>query len=74
MEQSITPSEIKKLSVAERILIVEEIWDSIAVEHESVHVTEAQKAELDRRIASCDASPDEGKSWQEIKRRLETAK
>jgi putative addiction module component (TIGR02574 family) len=74
MEQSITPSEIKKLSVAERILIVEEIWDSIAAEHESVHVTEAQKAELDRRIASCDASPDEGKSWQEIKRRLETAK
>ena len=34
----------------------------------------AQKAELDRRLASCDASPNEGKSWEEIKRRLETAK
>lgn len=74
MEQSLTPSEIKKLSVAERILIVEEIWDSIAAEQEAVHVTEAQKAELDRRLASCDASPNEGKSWEEIKRRLETAK
>ena len=74
MEQSLTPSEIKKLSVAERILIVEEIWDSIAAEQESVQVTDAQKAELDRRIASCDASPNEGKSWQEIRRRLETAK
>jgi putative addiction module component (TIGR02574 family) len=74
MEQSLTPSEIKKLSVAERILIVEEIWDSIAAEQEAVQVTEAQKAELDRRLASCDASPNEGKSWEEIKRRLETAK
>ena len=70
MEQSFTPSELKKLTVAERILIVEEIWDSIAAEQESVKVTEAQKAELDRRIASCDASPNEGKSWEEIKRRL----
>ena len=74
MEQSLTPSDIKKLSVAERILIVEEIWDSIAAEQEAVHVTEAQKAELDRRLASCDASPNDGKSWEEIKRRLETAK
>jgi putative addiction module component (TIGR02574 family) len=74
MEQCMTPSEIKKLSVAERILIVEEIWDSIAAEQESVQVTESQKTELDRRIASCDASPDEGKSWEEIKRRLETLK
>ncbi len=74
MEQCLTPSEIKKLSVAERILIVEEIWDSIAAEQESVQLTEAQKTELDRRIASCDASPNEGKSWEEIKRRLETSK
>ena len=74
MEQSLTPSEIKKLSVAERILIVEEIWDSIAAEQESVQVTEAQKAELDRRIASYDASPNEGKPWQEIRRRLESTK
>ena len=61
-------------TAAERILIVEEIWDSIAAEQEAVQVTEAQEAELDRMLASCDASPNEGKSWKEIKRRLETAK
>ncbi|MGA3117470.1 MAG: addiction module protein [Syntrophobacteraceae bacterium] len=70
MERCLTPSEIKKLSVAERILIVEEIWDSIAAEQESVQLTEAQKTELDRRITSCDSSPNEGRSWEEIKRRL----
>jgi putative addiction module component (TIGR02574 family) len=70
VEHNLTTSEIKKLSVAERILIVEEIWDSIAAEQESVQLTEAQKTELDRRITSCDSSPDEGQSWEEIKRRL----
>ena len=70
MERCLTPSEIKKLSVAERILIVEEIWDSIAAEQESVQLTEAQKTGLDRRITSCDSSPNEGRSWEEIKRRL----
>ena len=70
MEHNLTTSEKKKLSVAERILIVEEIWDSIAAEQESVQLTEAQKTELDRRITSCDSSPNEGRSWEEIKRRL----
>ena len=74
MEQNLTPAGIKKLSVAERILIVEEIWDSVAAEQGSLQVTGAQKTELDKRIASFDESPDEGKSWEEIKRRLETSK
>jgi putative addiction module component (TIGR02574 family) len=74
MERSIAPSEIKKLSIAERILMVQEIWDSIAAEQESIPVTEAQKAELDRRVASYEASPNEGKSWEEIKRRLKASK
>ncbi len=74
MEQCLRPSEIRKLSVAERILIVEEIWDSIAAEQESVQVTEAQKTILDSRIASSNASPEEGKSWEEVKRRLETSR
>jgi putative addiction module component (TIGR02574 family) len=74
MERSLTPSEIRKLSVAERILIVEEIWDSIAADQESMEVTEAQKEELDRRIASHNAAPNHGKSWEETRDRLKAAK
>lgn len=74
MERCLAPSEIKKLSVAERILMVQEIWDSIAAEQASLPVSEAQKAELDGRIASYDASPNEGKSWEEIKVRLKDSK
>lgn len=74
MERSLTPSEIKKLSVAERILLVEDIWDSIAEEQESMETSAAQKDELDRRIAAYNAFPDEGRSFEEIKSRLKAEK
>ncbi len=74
MERSLTPSEIKKSSVAERILIVEEILDSIAADQELLEVTEAQKKELDRRLALHDANPNQGKSWEETRDRLKAAK
>jgi putative addiction module component (TIGR02574 family) len=33
-------------------------------------LTPAQKAELDRRLAAHQASPDRGISWNDLKRRL----
>lgn len=74
MERSLTPSEIKKLSVAERMLIVEEIWDSIVADQESMEVSEAQKEELDRRLALHNSAPGQGKTWEEIRDRLKAAK
>jgi putative addiction module component (TIGR02574 family) len=59
--------EAKKLSVPERILLVEEIWDSIAEENECFQLTESQKEELDRRIESYQANPSQGRTWEEIK-------
>ena len=40
--------EISKLSTAEKILLVEEIWDDIAAERTN-DLTDAQKEELRRR-------------------------
>jgi len=74
MEHFETTQEIKKLSVAERIMIVEEIWDSIAADQESLEVTEAQRRELDRRLDAYHSSPKEGSSWGEVKRRVTTTK
>lgn len=60
-------SKLKKLSISERILIVEELWDSIAAEQEQIELTDKQREELDRRIADYNLSPDEGYSWSEVK-------
>ncbi len=56
-------NQIKKLSVAERILLVEEIWDSIARENEAFELSEAEKEELDRRSQSFS----QARTWEEIK-------
>jgi putative addiction module component (TIGR02574 family) len=61
---------IDRLSVAERLLRVEEIWDSIADEGNDLPLTESQKADLDRRIAAYDADRTAGSTWEEVKARL----
>ena len=43
---------IDRLSVGERIALVEEIWDSIAADAERSPLTEEQKQEVDRRLAA----------------------
>lgn len=59
--------QIQNLSISERILLVEDIWDSIAKENKSFDLTEEQKQELDRRLEFSRNNPNAGRSWDEIK-------
>lgn len=43
--------EIKRLSTPEKILLVEELWDSIASDESEVVVPQSHTAELDKRLA-----------------------
>jgi putative addiction module component (TIGR02574 family) len=63
---------IDQLSVAQRILLVEEIWDSIADEEAPIPLTEAQRQDLQRRIAAYEANPKAGSSWEDVKARCGT--
>ena len=71
MDQLSKPLVIDQLSLAERIVVVEQIWDSIAADQESVPVTAAQKEELDARLEAYRERPTEGASWEEVKARLQ---
>ena len=51
-------SEILKLSVAERIQLAEDIWDSIAAEPEALPLTPVQRDELRRRSTAYRQNPD----------------
>ncbi|OGU37563.1 MAG: hypothetical protein A2068_13590 [Ignavibacteria bacterium GWB2_35_6b] len=62
---------IKKLSVAERVLIIEDIWDSIVSSNKDLPITDEQKKELDSRLEAYHKNPNEGKSWKEIRDNLE---
>jgi putative addiction module component (TIGR02574 family) len=66
-----TGFDISKLSVAERIQLAEDLWDSVAAETGELPLTEAQAAELDRRLAALAGDPASGEPWEVVRARLE---
>jgi putative addiction module component (TIGR02574 family) len=66
---SSVPADIRQLPVAERITLVEALWDSIADDQSQLELTEAQKAELDRRLA-VRAGRSAASPWADVKRRI----
>jgi putative addiction module component (TIGR02574 family) len=63
-------AEILELPVAERIRLVELIWDSIAAVPEAVPVSDELKTELNRRLAEFEADPEAGSPWEEVRKRI----
>ncbi|HEV3024235.1 MAG TPA: addiction module protein [Pirellulales bacterium] len=61
------PVVIGELSVAERIVLVQDIWDSIEAETEDGPISPELGEELDRRLVAHRASPQERSTWEEVK-------
>src|SRR5574341_702344 len=61
--------DFSKLSVTERIQLAEDLWDSIP-ESADIPLTDAQKAELDRRLDDLEQHPDAGEPWEVVRARL----
>ena len=58
------------LSPAEKLQLVEDLWDDLAATPSEVPVHEWQKQELARRKANLMDKPASGLSWEEIKARV----
>jgi len=65
--------EILALPVAERVRLVEAVWDSISAVPEALPLTQWQKEELERRLAEFEADPDAGSSLEEVFARIRNA-
>lgn len=75
MSTSAISTEYLKLSVSERIQLVEDIWDSIAAEaSETIELSQAQKDELHRRVAEHRADPSTAIPWEQVRSRLFSGK
>lgn len=66
--------EINRLSIPEKILLVEELWDSIAAKATAVPVPASHMAELDKRLKRHAAHPGELLSLEELQLRIESRK
>lgn len=58
---------IDRLSVEDRLALVEEIWAGICADDVNFPLSDAQRTELNRRVADDDAFPDDVVPWDEIK-------
>ena len=67
MGVSVKTLGIDRLNVDERLALVEEIWATICADAKVFPLTDAQRAELDRRVADDDAFPDDVMPWDEVK-------
>ncbi len=71
---TLVKADVMTLSVPERIQLVADIWDSIAEAPESVPLTDAQKAELDRRLDAYHRDPEKGSPWTAVRERVQSRK
>ena len=59
--------DILKLPIAERILLAEAIWDSIAVENKEYPISDKELEMLEESWAEYKKNPQGSKNWEEVK-------
>lgn len=62
--------QVESWPVEDRLRLIEQIWDGLLGQEHEPGLSEAQKAEIDRRIAEDDAEPDDVLTWDEVKAEL----
>lgn len=63
-------SRLLELPPAERLQLVEALWESLLPFPEAVPVSEEVREELDRRLAAYRADPSSARPWAEVKDEL----
>lgn len=66
--------QIENLSVPEKILFIEDMWDSIASDDSAVPIPQSHMAELDRRLARHKSTTGTLLSLDELRTRVDSRK
>jgi putative addiction module component (TIGR02574 family) len=63
-------TQVFELTLSEKLQLLEDLWDSIALVPEQIPVLDWQKEELAKRKATYLQNPDSGSSWEAAKQRI----
>jgi putative addiction module component (TIGR02574 family) len=66
----ITATDTLELSIPERIQLVEDMWDTIAVKASSIELTDEEKSIIDERLEKYHQSPESGSPWEDAYKRI----
>ena len=67
--EALSHDEIVRMSPSERLALIAQLWDSL--EQHELPLSDAQQAELERRLASVDQDRRGGVTWEALKAELE---
>jgi putative addiction module component (TIGR02574 family) len=65
-----TLSELSRMTPAQKLLLVTELWDDLAAHPTEVPVSSAHLAELDQRMADYRRDPTQITTWEAIQQRI----
>lgn len=71
MSEAINREVYERLTVDEKIQLVQDIWDDIARMPKAIPLTPAQRDEAERRLREHRSSPDLAEDWDDVRRRIE---
>ena len=64
--------DIQSLSTPERILLAEQLWDSVREKSDEIEVTPEQVKLLEARLTALESDGDLGDTWENVKERIVT--
>jgi len=70
----LTATDALDLSIAERIQLVEDIWDTIVAQADRVELTEEEKKIIDERLKAYHQNSNLGSPWQDVFKRIVSKK
>ncbi len=68
--KKITATDTLTLSIPERIQLVEDIWDTIVTEADTIELTENEKRIIDERLEAYHRNPNLGSPWNDVFKRI----
>jgi putative addiction module component (TIGR02574 family) len=67
MTPTIQSLGLDKLSPADQLSLVHDLWDHIAATGPGPRLSDAQRADLRRRVAEDEANPEDAIPWEQVK-------
>lgn len=62
--------DIQSLSTPERILLAEELWESVRLKSDEIELSPEQIELLESRLSALDSDGELGDSWDKVKARV----
>jgi len=62
--------KIQELSVSERIILAQELWESVLSSGQEPILTREQESVLEERLSALATDGNKGSSWESVKNRI----